>query len=77
MWLEESNYIDCYFAKTDSVNGWPGGFTTSVSTQMDTVFSQWVSGTFSGDDNAFYAKWNELQVSGARAMAESLGITLQ
>ena len=73
-WLEDSAYINCQFAKTESANGWPGGFVTEISTQMDTLFSQWVSGTYDGD---FYAEWNRLQVEGARKMAESLGITLE
>ena len=77
MWLEDSAFIDCQFAKTDSVNGWPGGFTTSISTQMDTLFSQWVAGSYSGTDDQFFAAWNDLQVRGAKDMAASLGITLE
>ena len=75
MWLENSAFVKCQFAKTKSVNGWPSGFTTDYSAQMDILFSSWIKGTTS--DNDFFAEWNRLQVAGARDMASKLGITLK
>lgn len=75
-WLtdEDNTFVDCKFANTEAVDGWPIGFTTDISSQMDTIYSKWISGNIS--DNEFFEQWNTLQVQGAKAMATALNITL-
>ncbi len=76
MWLSESAYANCRFPQTTCVNGWPTGFTMTYNTQLDTILSAWVKGTYGKSDAEFYTEWNSIQVAGAQEMAQKVGITL-
>ena len=72
--IKNTPYVECYFP-VGSTYGWPTGFTTSGTAELDTLFASWVKGNI--NDNNFFSQYNSKLAEDAKRFATSLGITLK